>query len=113
MIIACFYETGIRLSELVGLDVNDVNLVSRQLKVLGKRSKERIIPFASGLCAQFENYLSERAKVAAENESALFLSQKGERVTSSQVYRVVNKRLGEVTSVKKKAPPPRKLHNRL
>lgn len=104
MIIACFYETGIRLSELVGLDVNDVNLVSRQLKVLGKRSKERIIPFASGLCAQFEDYLSERAKVAAEGELALFLSQKGERVTSSQVYRVVNKRLCEVTSVKKKSP---------
>ncbi len=104
MIIACFYETGVRLSELVGLDVKDVSLASCQLKVLGKRSRERILPFAAGLCRQFEEYLEERAKIASAGEPALFLSIKGERVTSSQVYRVVNKRLGEVVSVKKKSP---------
>ncbi len=104
MIIACFYETGVRLSELVGLDVKDVSLASCQLKVLGKRSRERILPFAAGLCRQFEEYLEERAKIAPAGEPALFLSIKGERVTSSQVYRVVNKRLGEVVSVKKKSP---------
>lgn len=104
MIVVCFYETGMRLSELVGLNVADVDLSASQVKVLGKRNKERIIPFAQGLRSEFENYLAERAKVADGSEQALFLSSRGGRVSPSQVYRIVNKRLGEVTSIKKRSP---------
>ena len=103
-VIVCFYETGIRLSELVGLNLNDVDLDSCRLKVLGKRNKERIIPFASELKVELENYMLERSAVASSAESALFVSSKGGRVTQSQVYRLVNKHLSRVTSVKKKSP---------
>lgn len=103
-VIICFYETGIRLSELVGLNLNDVDLDSCRLKVLGKRNKERIIPFASELKVELENYMLERSAVVSSAESALFVSSKGGRVTQSQVYRLVNKHLSRVTSVKKKSP---------
>ena len=103
-VIICFYETGIRLSELVGLNLGDVDLDSCRLKVLGKRNKERIIPFASELKAELESYILERSAVVSSVEPALFVTSKGERVTQSQVYRLVNKHLSRVTSVKKKSP---------
>lgn len=104
VIMLCFYETGIRLSELVELDVCDVDLQSSQLKVLGKRNKERVVPFAAELRSEFESYVSLRAEVAAPGEAALFLSRNGGRVSRSQVYRIVNKRLSSVTDIKKKSP---------
>ena len=103
-VIMCFYETGMRLSELVGLDVADVDMVACKLKVLGKRNKERIIPFASELKLEFENYMYARASVAQEGEPALFVNSKGERISHSQVYRLVNRRLSCVTTVKKRSP---------
>ena len=103
-IILCFYETGVRLSELVGLNVSSVDFRQKQLKVLGKRNRERIIPFAGELYGELENYMAERAKVAAEGETALFVTVAGVRVSRQQVYRVVNKRLAGVTSVAKKSP---------
>lgn len=102
--ILCFYETGVRLSELVGLDLGSVDLQQGQLRVLGKRNKERIIPFAGELRGELEYYLSERAKVAAPGEQALFVTMAGTRVNQQQVYRVVNKRLSAVTSAAKKSP---------
>lgn len=102
--ILCFYETGVRLSELVGLDLGSVDLQQGQLRVLGKRNKERIIPFAGELRGELEYYLSERAKVAAPGEQALFVTMAGTRVNQQQVYRVVNKRLSTVTSASKKSP---------
>ena len=103
-IVLCFYETGIRLSELVGLDVCDVDLQRSQLKVLGKRNKERVVPFASELRDAFVAYLDSRASVASPGEQALFLSRSGARINQSQVYRIVNKRLSSVTDIKKKSP---------
>lgn len=96
--ILCFYETGVRLSELVGLDLGSVDLQQGQLRVLGKRNKERIIPFAGELRGELEYYLSERAKVAVPGEQALFVTMAGTRVNQQQVYRVVNKRLSAVSS---------------
>ena len=103
-IILCFYETGMRLSELVGLNVASVDMNACRLKVRGKRDKERIIPFASELLREFEAYLASRAEVAPEGEEALFLSPSGTRVTTSQVYRVVQKRLKGATGASKRSP---------
>ncbi|MBQ7947436.1 MAG: tyrosine-type recombinase/integrase [Bacteroidaceae bacterium] len=102
--ILCFYETGVRLSELVGLDLGSVDLQQGQLRVLGKRNKERIIPFAGELRGELEYYLAERAKVTAPGEQALFVTAAGGRVNQQQVYRVVNKRLSTVSSAAKKSP---------
>ena len=104
MILQLFYETGVRLSELVGLDISSVDMQACTVKVLGKRNRERIIPFAAGLKAALEKYLREREAFAKKPCDALFLSAKGERVTQSFVYRMVRNRLVAVTSVKKKSP---------
>ena len=104
MIILCFYSTGMRLSELVGLDVHDVDLRAGVVKVFGKRGRERMIPFGDELRREFELYLEERTVFAAGEGGALFLSGKGGRVSRSCIYRMVNNRLSQVTSVKKKSP---------
>ena len=74
------------------------------VKVLGKRNRERLVPFAKGLKAALEAYLEERLRFASSPDGALFLSGRGERVAPGSVYRMVNERLSLVTSVKKKSP---------
>ena len=104
IIVLLFYETGIRLSELVGLDVDDVDMETSAIKVFGKRGRERIVPFASGLKAELREYLVQRAGVACDGCRALLLSGKGERITHTAVYRMVRGQLAKVSSVKKKSP---------
>ena len=104
MILQLFYETGMRLSELVGLNLSSLDMQAGVVKVLGKRNRERIIPFAAGLKAALERYLSEREAFATQPCAALFLSAKGERIAPGTVYRMVRSRLADVTSVKKKSP---------
>ena len=103
MIVMCFYSTGMRLSELVGLDVVDVDMERSVIKVFGKRSKERIVPFGIEMKKELENYLQQRA-VLRSASPALFLSSRGGRVSHSSVYRMVRERLSAVTSVNKKSP---------
>lgn len=103
-IVLCFYETGIRLSELVELDVSDIDLSGGTLKVFGKRSRERIVPLTNELKEVLSSYLGERAVVAQADEKALFVNIKGVRVSRSSVYRLVKKSLATVSTVKKKSP---------
>ena len=102
-ILLTFYCTGMRLSELCGLKLGDVDFHSSQLKVLGKRNKERIIPFGIELKEGLKTYIKERDKIAGDNDF-LFVTSKGEPVYGKLVYRVVNKYLGEVTTLDKKSP---------
>ena len=104
MIMLCFYSTGIRLSELVGLDIGSVDMNSSVIKVLGKRNRERIVPFGAEMHEQLQRYLEQRGHYAAGECSALFLSSTGRRISHSAVYRIVNSSLGGVTSLKKKSP---------
>ena len=104
MILLCFYETGIRLSELVALDVADVDFGASSLKVLGKRNRERIIPFAGELKSELLHYMDERSRFCGDDSGALFLSSRGVRISHSSVYRMVNSRLAGVTSMEKRSP---------
>lgn len=104
MALLFFYETGVRLSEMVGLNVEDIDFGASVVKVLGKRNKERIIPFAKELKTELERYLEIREQFAGYSSGALFLSSRGGRISNSQVYRMVGVRLSEVTTVKKKSP---------
>ena len=104
MIMQLFYETGVRLSELVGLDVSSVDMQADVLKVLGKRNRERVIPFASGLKAALAVYLQERAAFASAADGALFLSVRGGRIPPGSVYRMVRRYLSDTVSAKKKSP---------
>ena len=104
-ILLLFYEAGLRRSELTGLDDADVDLEARQLKVTGKRNKQRIIPFGEELSQVLNHYIAIRdEQVERKDAGALFLSDKGERMTGEQVYAIVHKYLSAVTSLKKRSP---------
>lgn len=102
-IIIMFYSTGVRVSELVGLDMKDLNFVTHELKVTGKRNKQRIIPFGEELETTLMAYLQKRnSEVGAYD--ALFVTEKGERVTASLVRTMVKANLAKVSTLKKKSP---------
>ena len=104
-IILLFYEAGLRRSELVGLNDRDVDFSAGQLKVTGKRNKHRIIPFGEELAEELRHYMSVRdVQFEGTTYEALFLNDKGERISDSQVYGIVRKYLSAVTSLKKRSP---------
>lgn len=103
-IIMTFYETGIRLSELTGLDDSMVDFSNRQLKVTGKRNKQRVIPFGEELLATLRDYMKCRDKEVDLQSEALFVTAKGQRMTSSQVREGVRKNLSKVCTLKKRTP---------
>ena len=103
-IIMTFYETGIRLSELIGLDDCMVDFSNRQLKVTGKRNKQRVIPFGEELLAMLRDYMKCRNKEVILQSEALFVTAKGQRMTSSQVREAVRKNLSKVCTLKKRTP---------
>ena len=103
-VIMTFYETGIRLSELIGLDDSMVDFSNRQLKVTGKRNKQRVIPFGEELLATLRDYMKCRDKEADRQSEALFVTAKGQRMTSSQVREGVKRNLSKVCTLKKRTP---------
>ena len=103
-IILLFYETGIRLAELIGLNSADVDFVTHQLKVTGKRNKQRIVPFGSELESALQEYMQQRNTRSSYEEPALFLNDKGQRMTRSQVGVIVKRHLSLTTTLKKRSP---------
>ena len=103
-VIAVFYETGMRMAELIGLDDRDVDFGSRTIKVTGKRDKQRFIPFGDDLERRLKEYLEARTAEFGETHGAFFLSPKGERIPRHQVYLLVKDALGRVSDVSKKSP---------
>ena len=103
LILTIFYMTGIRLSELITIKIKDVDLHENTIKVLGKRNKERIIPFGAGLRKEILQYLKVRVEVASELDF-LFLTEKGEKLYPKLVYRIVHYYIGMVATIEKKSP---------
>ena len=103
-ILMLFYGTGIRVSELVGLNDVDVDLDSLQLKVTGKRNKQRIVPFGDELREVLAVYKEERREKFGMIESGFFINSKGLRVTVPQVREVVRCQLSKVVTLKKRSP---------
>lgn len=103
-IVMMFYETGIRRAELIGLTDARVDLGMSQLKVLGKRNKERIVPFGNELYCQIEHYLEKRHEVEQGSVKAFFLNKNGMPVNESTVSRIVRDALSQVTTQKKRSP---------
>ena len=115
LIIQLFYETGIRLSELVGLNVADIDFNRKTIKVTGKRNKQRLIPMGDGLVERLKRYMEMRKMVAEEKEfylsspcsqllEPLFVTDKGNRVYPGWVYMVVRRNLSQVVTLKKRSP---------
>jgi integrase/recombinase XerC len=105
LVLELLYATGMRLSELIGLRDNHVNLSGCQLKVLGKRNKERIIPFPRQLVYVIESYLHERNKLFGKPEHGhLLVTNKGEACYPMFVYRIVQRYLSLYTTTPKRSP---------
>ena len=108
VVLQLFYETGIRLSELVGLNDSDVDFVRMTVKVTGKRNKQRIMPIGRGLADSLRRYMDSRDEVLRSSissaQSPLFVTDKGDRVYPHWVYRVVRKNLSQVVTLKKRSP---------
>jgi integrase/recombinase XerC len=97
------YATGIRCSELVGLDVSEVDLETRMIRVLGKGRKERIVPFGQRARAALEAYLPVRSR-ARPREDALFVNARGGRLTDRSVRSLVTKRVRQVALARRISP---------
>lgn len=101
LILDIFYQTGIRQAELIGLKLNDVNFDQQQIKVLGKRNKERIIPVSPKLLETIKSYIAYRMSGSVEN---LLLTSAGKKLYPKLVYNIVNKNLSKVTTLSQRSP---------
>ena len=104
MIVEMFYATGMRLSELVGLDDKDVDFSASLLKVTGKRNKQRLIPFGDELKEGMLEYVNVRNEQVLESGGAFFVRKNGERLYKNLVYNLVKRNLSKVVTLKKRSP---------
>jgi integrase/recombinase XerC len=105
LLLAIFYNTGIRLSELINLKENGVNESNNTIKVLGKGNKERIIPVSKALAAAINLYITEKNnQLTKPDRTILLVSSKGKKLYAKQVYNSVNKYLSAITTIDKKSP---------
>ena len=100
------YTTGIRRAELISLRDQDVNTVTHEIKVMGKRRKQRIIPIGEEMLAELEHYRKVRDEQlpVVEGEEALLRNDKGGAMSEMQVYGIVRHYLSMVTTQKKRSP---------
>lgn len=105
LILEMLYGTGIRLAELLGLKVLDVNQMESTIKVLGKRNKERIIPVSISLHQMMMRYVREKNDLFFhDHNSYLIVNKDGEQAYPMLVYRIVKKYLNNIASLDKKSP---------
>jgi len=105
LIIELFYATGIRRIELVDLKLLDVDKSNSQIKVLGKRKKERYIPLIESLSKSLNRYLDYRKNLAViEHHEVLFLTKKGLKIYEKLVYRIINRYFSEASTKAKCSP---------
>ena len=104
LILSLLYGTGVRLSELMHLKDADIYTTEFLIKVLGKRNKERIIPYPRSLNQLIEQYKSERTNLFGAPVQCLLLTSKGKPIYEKLIYRVVCKNLAMVTTIEQKSP---------
>lgn len=101
LIVEILYQTGIRLSELINLKIEDLS--NDSIKVLGKRNKERIIPISNELQIQIIEYLKQRTQIISD-EWFLFVLEDGKKIYEKLVYRLINNYLSSHTNLEKRSP---------
>ena len=104
LIIEMFYDTGIRVSEMAALNIGDIDFYSKQMKVTGKRNKQRIIPITSQLTASIKAYNAIQSVPSDCDTEALFTNEKGQRLTIAAIRKIVKDELALVTTMKKRSP---------
>jgi integrase/recombinase XerC len=110
LVVEMLYQTGMRRAELAGLKDSDVDLRARQVKVFGKRKKERIVPIGDGLVKEIEGYLAVKREILSEQKGfGTFLVRKKKKGTwvslgAEGIYNIVRARMGDVSTLKKHSP---------
>lgn len=107
MVVEMFYSTGMRLAELVGLRDCDVDSGARVLRVIGKRDKQRIIPFGPLLARHMAEYRAlrdERTDAPQQSGGAFFVRTSGKALSRADVYRIVKLQLSGIVALKKRSP---------
>lgn len=104
LIINLFYQTGIRLAELINIKDSDIDLTEGNLRVIGKRNKQRIIPIGENLIKDIERYIKLRNEEVEVLEPYLFVRKKGKKMYPKMVYNMVHNTMSEVSSLHKRSP---------
>ena len=105
LLLNLFYNTGMRLSELINLKDSQVNASNRTIKVLGKGNKERILPLSPELMNEIVSYQqSKRIEFPEHKNEYLLISEKGKQYTPRKVYSIVKNYLSLVTTIEKRSP---------
>lgn len=103
LIVELFYSTGVRRSELINLEISNIDFKNETVKVLGKRNKERFIPLLKSVQETIKKYLAVRSEINT-NSSYLLITKKGKKVYDTLVYRVINNYFSSVSTKVKKSP---------
>lgn len=105
LLMKIFYQTGMRLSELINLKESQVDNSNSNIKVLGKGNKERIIPLNKELLADIESYLQEKRRLTIDCDNIyILINEKGKQLQPKYVYTRVKEYLGYVTTNERKSP---------
>lgn len=104
LIIRLFYETGMRVSELTGLADVDFNAQAKELKVLGKRNKQRIIPLGNVICEQINAYLNHRNENIELFTDKIFVRENGQAMYSRGIYNIVHRKMSDAATLHKQSP---------
>lgn len=104
LIINLFYQTGLRVSELVSLKDDDVDYKLRQLKVLGKRNKERVLPLGIEICDEMQAYQEQRNAEIDLKDNSFFVLKKGTKMYSKAIYNIVHKKMTQFSTLHKQSP---------
>ena len=104
LILEMLYDTGIRRSELIGIQDFDVDFGAMQIRVTGKRNKQRLIPFAEGLKNLIQAYTEVRNREVGSESGWFFVRKNGERLSAGIVYTIVKKKLSEIPTLAKRSP---------
>lgn len=104
IMIETLYQTGIRRAELAGLLLKNINFSKKEIKVIGKGNKERIVPISSELLSDYKKYFEEERCPEKENEIYFFVKPNGKKMTENYIYRIVHSLFSQITSKQKKSP---------
>lgn len=103
-VILMLYLTGMRRAEILSLSDRDIDFSSKQIKVTGKRNKQRVIPFGNELESQIKRYLYAREQQFGVGFENLFINKKGTPLSKAQISEIVKRELSTVTTQQKKSP---------
>jgi integrase/recombinase XerC len=104
LVIELLYGLGLRRAELIGMKLHDIDLKRMEVRVTGKRQKQRIIPFGKELAVLVGHYLSLRKEMKDAHPELLILTDKGKQAYPKLIYLIVHQNLSLVSSVEKRSP---------